>query len=128
MRAKRFFYFLLSIAVGIAIGVFYGWVINPPPSNELALDTLKYDYKTDYVLMTAQVFRQDGNLGAAVKRLTLVENSSPDVIVATALLNARKLVYDPADMQSLAYLAQALQVAQPAQSLPAETPEAEATP
>lgn len=128
MRAKRFFYFLLTIAVGIAIGVFYGWVINPPPSNELALDSLKYDYKTDYVLMTAQVFRQDGNLGAAVKRLTLVENSSPDVVVATALLNARKLEYDPVDMQSLAYLAQALQVAQPAEMLPVETATAEATP
>ena len=48
--------------------------------------------------------------------------------MATALLNARKLEYDPVDMQSLAYLAQALQVAQPAELLPLETPTAEATP
>jgi hypothetical protein len=128
MRSKRFFFFLIAIAIGAAIGLAYGWVLNPPPSDQLALDTLKYDYKTDYVLMTAEVFRQDNNLGAAVKRLTLVEDSAPDVIVAAALLNARDLKYDPADMQTLAFLAQALQVNQPEQSPPAETPAPETAP
>jgi hypothetical protein len=122
MRAKRFLFFLLSIAVGAALGIFYGWVINPPPSNELTLDTLFYDYKTDYVLMTAEVYRADSNLGAAVKRLTLLEEKSPDVIVATALLNARTLEYSVADMQTLAYLAQALQAGQPLEQ-PSDQPQ-----
>ncbi len=124
MRAARFFFFLLSIAAGVALGVLYGWVINPPPSSNLALNTLNYDYKTDYILMTAEVYRQDNNLGAAVRRLALLEDKPPDVQVATALLNARDLQYSQADMQTLAYLAQALQVTQPAATQPeALTPE-----
>ena len=118
MRAKRFFFFLLSIAIGAALGVFYGWVINPPPSSDLALDTLNYDYKTDYVLMTAEIYRHDANLAGAVKRLGMLEDSAADVIVATALLNARDLQYSTGDMQTLAYLAQALQVGQPAEPAP----------
>lgn len=127
MRAKRFFFFLFFIALGTALGVLYGWVINPPPSNNLSLDTLSYDYKTDYVLMTAEVYRQDGNLGAALKRLALLDSQAPDVVVAAALLNARDLQYSTADMQTLAYLAQALQV-QPSGVTPSTDPTGEAAP
>jgi hypothetical protein len=128
MRAARFFFFLLSIAAGVALGFLYGWVINPPPANELGLNTLNYDYQTDYVLMTAEVYRQDGNLGAAIKRLALLGEKTPDVQVAAALLNARDLEYSPADMQTLAYLAQALQMDPPIDQPVEATPSPEAAP
>ena len=122
MRAARFFFFLLAIAAGAALGILYGWVINPPPSDNLALDTLDYSYKTDYVLMTAEVYRADNNLGAAVRRLALLDDKTPDVLVAAALLDARALEYSQGDMQTLAYLAQALQVNPPAESTPEAAP------
>lgn len=122
MRAARFFFFLLAIAVGAALGILYGWVINPPPSDNLALDTLDYSYKTDYVLMTAEVYRADNNLGAAVRRLALLDDKTPDVLVAAALLDARALEYSQGDMQTLAYLAQALQVNPPAETTPEAAP------
>jgi hypothetical protein len=113
MRAKRFFLFLLSIALGAGLGVGYGWVLNPPPYRDLAPDTLRYDYKADYVLMTAEIYRKDGNLGAAIKRLGVLENRPADRLVAEALLSARDLQYSQPDLETLAYLAQALQVAGP---------------
>ena len=122
MRAARFFFFLLAIAAGAALGILYGWVINPPPSDNLALDTLDYSYKTDYVLMTAEVYRSDNNLGAAVRRLALLDDKPPDVLVAAALLDARALEYSQGDMQTLAYLAQALQVNPPAETTPEAAP------
>ena len=128
MRAARFFFFLLSIAAGAALGIVYGWVINPPPSSNLGLNTLNYDFKTDYILMTAEVYRQDNNLGAATRRLALLEDKPPDVQVAGALLNARNLEYGPDDMQTRAYLAQALQVGAPADTQTVETPTPEGTP
>ncbi len=45
LRSKRYLWFMVSILVGLALGVIYGWVINPvqyvdtPPSN------LRADYK-----------------------------------------------------------------------------------
>jgi hypothetical protein len=110
MRAPRFLFFLLAIGAGVALGLVYGWMINPPPYANLKPDTLRSDYKADYILMTAEVYRKDGNMGQAVRRLAILEDKPPDVLVSQALLTARDLKYAPADIETLAFLAQALQV------------------
>jgi hypothetical protein len=109
MRAPRFVLFLLSIAIGVGLGLVYGWMINPQPYANLKPDTLRADYKADYILMTATVFRKDANLGQAVRRLAILEDKPADILVAEALLTARDLKYTPADIETLATLAQALQ-------------------
>lgn len=109
MRAPRFFFFLVAIAVGLGLGLAYGWMINPAPYANLKPDTLRSDYKADYILMTAEVYRQDSNLGQAVRRLAILADRPPDLLVAEALLTARDLQYTPTDIETLAYLAQALQ-------------------
>jgi hypothetical protein len=111
MRAGRFFLFLLSILVGLGIGVAYGWVINPPPYRDLAPATLRQDYKADYVLMVAEIYREDGNVSQALRRLTQLDSqTTPARLVAKALLTARDLEYAPADLEALAALAQAVQL------------------
>jgi hypothetical protein len=111
MRAGRFLLFLLSVLVGLGAGLVYGWVINPPPYRDLPPDTLGADYKADYVLMVAEIYRQDGNLALAVRRLSVLSPDLPPArIVAEALLTARDLEYDPMDLETLSSLAQAVQV------------------
>ena len=135
MRAPRFLFFLISIAVGVALGLVYGWMINPAPYANLKPDTLRADYKADYILMTAEVYRKDNNLGQAVRRLAILADRPPELLVAEALLTARDLQYTPADIETLATLAQALQSpaagATPAAGVTpgaVETPTAGATP
>lgn len=109
MRAHRFFFFLLVIALGVGLGVAYGWVVSPPDYANLKPETLRYDYKADYVLMIAEVYRKDSNLASAIRRLALLENQPPERLVAQALLSARDLAYSQPDLETLAFLARALQ-------------------
>jgi hypothetical protein len=53
----RWLTFLLAIAIGAAAGLYYGWVINPIRYIDAAPDSLRSDYKADYVLMTPRYRR-----------------------------------------------------------------------
>ncbi len=124
MRLGRFILFLIAIGLGVGLGLVYGWVINPVPPVNLKPESLRADYKADYILMTADVYRRDGNLGQAVRRLALLEDRPAGDQVAEALLTARDLQYAPADLETLAFLAKALQAAPP----PVQTPSPEKKP
>jgi hypothetical protein len=110
MRAARFFWFLLSILVGLGGGLAYGWLWHPPAATNLAPGSLRADYQADYVLMVAEVYHQDGNLPQALRRLTQLNSQlTPARSVAEALLTARDLEYEPDDLALLSGLAQAVQ-------------------
>ena len=108
MRFRRFLLFLFVIAIGSGVGLAVGWMVIPPPYANLKPDTLRSDYKADYVLMIAEVYRKDGNLASAVRRLAVLENQPPERLVAQALVSARDLSYSQPDVESLAFLASAL--------------------
>ena len=109
-------------------GIAYGWVINPPPYANLSPDTLRYDYKADYVLMVAEIYHKDNNLPQALRRLSTLEDLPPARIVNQALLSARDLQYDPADLDTMGKLAQALQGSLPAASTASPAPAVTETP
>ena len=48
---SRWILFIFAILVGAGLGLLYGWVINPVDYVDTTPDTLRIDYKTDYVLM-----------------------------------------------------------------------------
>jgi hypothetical protein len=121
MRNIRFFLFILSILVGAGAGIAYGWIINPPPYANLSPDTLRYDYKADYVLMVAEIYHKDNNLPQALRRLSSLGDLPPARIVNQALLSARDLQYDPADLDTMGKLAQALQGSLPSSTEVAPT-------
>lgn len=121
MQKKRIAWFLVMIAVGLGLGLAYGWLINPLKTAESSASALRADYKTDYVLMVAEIYHAGGDLEQAVSRLTLLGSQPPAQIVSDALLTARSLGYMPADLSLIEDLAQALQKE-------TETPENEAQP
>ena len=47
---SRWTLFLLVIILGLALGLVYGWVINPVSFQDTTLNNLRIDYKTDYTL------------------------------------------------------------------------------
>lgn len=91
--------FLIAILIGVAGGLFYGWVVNPVKYVDTTPDTLSLDYKTDYVLMVAETYHADGDLSAAARRLAALGSTPPVEMVQQAILAAQKLGYVHGDIQ-----------------------------
>ncbi|MCC6147845.1 MAG: hypothetical protein IT308_09790 [Anaerolineaceae bacterium] len=112
-RPNRYLWFAVSIAAGLALGLVYGWVVNPvkyvdtPPSN------LRADYKADYALMTAEIYAADKDLTLASYRLTRLGEETPLRAVQQAILTGRELGYSEDDIALLAALAEALEALPP---------------
>jgi len=52
--------------VGIAAGIFLGWEIIPVRDVNSEPQTLRIDFKTDFVLMVSELYYQDGDLTLAL--------------------------------------------------------------
>jgi hypothetical protein len=111
----RWFFFLLTIAIGAAAGLYYGWVVNPIRYVDAAPAVLRADYKADYVLMTAEAYRADGDMDLALERLALLGGASPAESVALATVFAVKAGYGEADLALMQSLADAIHAADPPQ-------------
>jgi hypothetical protein len=81
----RWLKFLLAIALGAAAGMFYGWVISPVEYIDTTPDSLREDYKTDYVLMVAEAYQAEADLGGAARRLAVLGDLPPTQVVANAV-------------------------------------------
>lgn len=114
----RWFRFLIVIAIGAAAGMYYGWVINPVEYVDTAPDSLRMDYKTDYILMVAEAYHVENSLGMAVRRLAFLGDNSPVDIVNEAILFANQIGYSPADLILMQNLGDALQTWNPSFEAP----------
>jgi hypothetical protein len=84
--------------LGIALGLVYGWVVNPVSYQDTTLQALRIDYKTDYTLMVAEVYHREGDLEWALNRLTLLGDANPQTSVENALIFASQAEYTLPDM------------------------------
>jgi hypothetical protein len=101
---RRWLFFLMSILFGIAIGLFYGWTIQPITYMNTQLETLGIDYKTDYVLMVAEAYALEANPAAAQRRLAAIDETSPLETVHQAILFAESSGYNDGDLQRMRLL------------------------
>ncbi len=115
MRLVRLIWFLLTIALGVGIGLAYGWLVKPAGYRGTQPSTLRADYKADYVLMVAEIYQKEGSEALAAHRLAELSSDSPVRIVQQAIISARQLEYSQRDMDTLAHLADAMQNWAPAQ-------------
>jgi len=106
--------FFIAIAIGLAAGLVYGWVVSPVQYTNTSPDTLRVDYRTDYILMTAEVFSADHDVDAAARRLAKLGSTQPVQIATLGLQYALQNGYPPADLSVLRDLVDALQTWQPA--------------
>jgi hypothetical protein len=100
--------FLIAVLLGAAAGLFYGWVVNPVEYVDIAPESLREDYKADYVLMVGEAYQVEHDLGLAVRRLALLGSSAPSEIVANALGYALQHDYAPQDLSLLQFLGESL--------------------
>lgn len=109
MRSNRWLFFILALLAGIAAGLAYGWILDPVDFYNLTPDTLRPDYKADYVLMTAEAFRLEQDPGLAARRLAIFGSQSPVSIASNGLQYARLNEFPDSDIVLMQELVTALQ-------------------
>jgi hypothetical protein len=110
----RKLWFAIMIVVGLLLGGYYAWLVNPARNTKGdTLSSLRADYKTDYVLMVAELYQNDKNPALAASRLTYLSSSSPERIVQEAILKAAELGYSKGDVNRLARLSKGLEALSP---------------
>jgi hypothetical protein len=114
---------LILAIIGIALGLLYGWVIEPVKFVDTTPASLRADYQTDYVLMVAEAYRSDQNPELAARRLAIFGGQTPALISRAALQTARQLGYSENDIVLIQELTRAMQAAQPASTAVEISPE-----
>lgn len=109
MKSNRWLLILIALIAGIGIGLAYGWVIDPVDFFDLTPDTLSADYKTDYVLMTAEAYRAEQDPALAARRLAIFGSQSPSAIAKAGLDYARANAYADSDIVLIQELVTAMQ-------------------
>ena len=115
----RWIRFVLVILLGIAAGLFYGWVINPVNYVDTTPDSLRIDYQSDYVLMVAESYSAEGDLAMSVRRLALLGTTPPVDTVQQAIIFAEGQGYTDADVALMQALYLDLQSWKPSLEIPA---------
>jgi len=109
MKSNRWLFILLALIAGIAMGLAYGWVVDPVDFFDLTPDTLRADYKADYVLMVAEAYRFKPDPAIAARQLAIFGSQSPSAIASQGLDYARQNGFDDSDIAMMQELVTALQ-------------------
>ena len=111
MSSKRshWIFILLALSLGAAIGLVYGWYVDPVDFFDLTPDTLRADYKADYVLMTAEAYSLEQDPGLAARRLAVFGTKPSYAIANDGLLYARTNNFSGKDIALMQDLVSALQ-------------------
>jgi hypothetical protein len=106
----RFFWFFLTILIGLLIGFYFGWVRTPSSIGTTQLSNLRSDYLADYVLMAAESFEQHQNLEYTTSQLVLLGDEHPIRYIQKAIIVAENLEYSREDLEKLAIVAEVYQI------------------
>jgi len=96
---------LLGLLIGIAIGILYGWVIQPLESRETSPRSLQDQYQADVVLMVAEIFAAEDDIESARQRMSNLSLESYGDIVNNALNFAKAHDFSDQDIEFLNNLA-----------------------
>ncbi len=106
---SRWVFIVLALLAGIGFGLAYGWFVDPVDYFDLTPDTLRSDYKADYVLMVAEAYHTEQDPALAARRLAVFGSQSPSAIAAAGLEYARANGFVDADIALIQELVTALQ-------------------
>ena len=112
-RMSRWLSILIALALGIALGLVYGWMIDPVQYTDITSEALRIDYRTDYVLMVAEAYQAEQDPALAARRLAVLGSEPPAAIAGEAEDFARQAAYSADDLTLIQDLTVALQTWQP---------------
>src|ERR1700690_1403449 len=97
----RWLFSVIAIAIGIGLGLFYGWVISPVQFVDTTPASMRADYRADYVLMIAEAYHADQNTDLAIRRLAVFGSDSPAEIASQALQTGQTIGYSAENILTL---------------------------
>ncbi len=110
---KKWLWVFLTLALGIGLGLLYGWVIDPVDFVDLTPETLRSDFRADYVLMVAEAYESEHDLNLAARRLAIFGSNPPAAIASEALQFGPSAGFSPSELSTLETLVQDLRGWQP---------------
>lgn len=113
MTTSTWIKIIIAAAIGIALGLIYGWVIDPIEYTDITPNILREDYRADYVLMTAEAYQSEQNPETAARRLAILGSEAPAQIVTSTLAYAEKNNFTENEIILLKGLLTAMQTYQP---------------
>jgi len=113
MTSSNWIKILIAVIVGIALGLAYGWVIDPVEYTDVTPNILRADYRADYVLMVAEAHQSEQDSETTARRLAILGSESPEQIVASTLEFAIKNNFTQNEILLLQGLLTAMQTYQP---------------
>jgi hypothetical protein len=114
----RWIRFLFAILCGLGLGLAYGWFMSPLRSAESSPETLRIDYKTDYVLMVAETFQYEHDPQMAAQRLSALGEPQTNALLEQAIQFAQKAGYTEPDIACMQTLLSALEGTLPTGGMP----------
>jgi len=96
------------IGLGIVLGNYYAEEINPVEVVDAPLDTLRVDYKTDYILMVAEAYAFDQDPAQAARYLAVLSSDPPLETVNRAIVFGLEQGFAPNDLVVLQKLSEAM--------------------
>lgn len=99
---------LLGVIAGLLLGMAYGWLIRPVEYVDTSPDSLREDFRTDYVLMVAESYAAELDLDLARVRLAALGPLPPDQYATAAIDYALARSFSRPDVEALNLLAVAL--------------------
>jgi len=113
MTSSKWIQFIIAAGIGIALGIVYGWVIDPIEYTDITPNLLREDFRADYVLMVAEANQIEQDSETAARRLAILGSDSPAQIVTSTLDFAIKNNFTQNDVLLLQGLLTAMQTYQP---------------
>jgi len=112
---SRWIKFILAILVGLGLGLYYTWVVNPVRVVDTTTDALRLDYRSDYILMVAEIYQMEQDPGEAARRLGRLGEDPPAQIVQQGIIFYEQSNGSANDLALLTRLRDALQTWNPTQ-------------
>ncbi len=113
MTSSNLIKIAIAISIGIALGLIYGWVIDPIEYTDVPPNILREDYRVDYVLMVAEAFQNDHNPETAARHLASLGSEPPATMTISALEYANRNGFTQNEILALQNLLTAMQMVQP---------------
>ncbi len=107
---SRWIGFIIAIIVGIGLGLFYGWVIDPVDYVDTTPDSLRQDYRADYVLMVAEAYQIERDPTLAMGRLSFLGDGDTALLILDAIGFAQEVGYSQSDLARLELLLEGIQM------------------
>lgn len=113
MSSSNLIKFAAALALGAAVGLAYGWLIDPVEYTDVPPAILREDYRMDYVLSVAEAYQYDFDPETAARRLALLGSDPPAAIAAAALEYAARNGFTESEIRALQNLLTAMQTYSP---------------